>query len=159
MMASDRGRPQRLETLRDLVTRRDFRNQRQLQQALGVVGIKVNQSTLSRDLAELSIRKSNGRYRIDASRERSEPSRTLASAVHGWSACGPHLLVVRTSIGQAQAVGVAIDQADEASIAGTLAGDDTVFVATTSATDQKTAIRRLTSWFGDGHEQRHARTS
>ena len=106
------------------------------------------ESTLSRDLAELSIRKIDGRYRIADPRERPEPSRTLADAVAGWQACGPNLIVVHTAIGQAQALGVAIDRADEPSIAGTLAGDDTLFLATTSGQQQVIALRRLERWFG-----------
>ena len=147
-MAAEKGRPLRLQQIKDLVRERDLKNQQELRAALAEMNIAVNQSTLSRDLAELAIRKIDGRYRIADPRERPEPSRAMADAVKGWLACGPNLIVVRTAIGQAQALGVAIDQADDPSIAGTLAGDDTLFLATTSGQQQLIAMRRLERWFG-----------
>ena len=50
--------------------------------------------------------------------------------------CGPHMIVLRTAIGQAQAVAVEIDGHADRSIAGTIAGDDTIFIATHNSKQQ-----------------------
>ena len=150
-MAQVKGRPQRLERIRELVADGEIRNQHELRAALERMNVAVDQSTLSRDLAELAIRKIDGRYRLTDPRERPEPSRMLADAVHGWTVCGPHLIVLRVAIGQAQPIGLAIDRAGDPSITGALAGDDTLFLATRSKRQQEIALRRLERWFGDKH--------
>ena len=73
--------------------------------------------------------------------------------VHGFAACGPHLIVLRTDTGQAQSVAVAIDERADGSIAGTVAGDDTLLVATKNKKTQTVALRRLEQWFGAKHER------
>ena len=47
---------------------------------------------------------------------------------------------------------VVFDAAGDPAIAGTLAGDDTIFVATKNRRSQTVALRRLEQWFGDKHE-------
>lgn len=125
--------------------------QQTLLEALRKRRMPVDQSTLSRDLAELGIRKVGGRYvmadRNDAT-EAGISRRDYSPVVRGFVTCGPHLIVVTTDTGQAQPVAVAIDEAAEPSIAGTLAGDDTIFVATRTRRTQAVALRRLEQWFG-----------
>lgn len=112
----------------------------------------VDQSTLSRDLIELEIRKAHGRYVTPA---RTEPAAEpeFGAAVVGYTTCGPHLTVIRTTMGAAQPLAVKIDQAAEPSITATLAGDDTIFLATKNRRSQVVALRRLEQWFGDKHER------
>lgn len=117
-------------------------------------GHRVDQSTLSRDLAELGIRKRAGRYVLAPVTTRRAPGpQALASAVSSFTTCGPHLIVVRTSVGQAQPVSLAIDHLAEPSIVATLAGDDTIFVATHNRRTQSVALRRLEQWFGEKYER------
>jgi transcriptional regulator of arginine metabolism len=112
----------------------------------------VDQSTLSRDLIELGIRKSGGRYEWPkAAADR--PVTPVGEVVERFTACGPHLIVIRTTTGAASPLAVWIDQSGEPSIGGTLAGDDTVFVATKDRRRQVVALRRLEQWFGDKHER------
>ncbi len=147
-MARTEGKPGRLQHIRRIVADEDVRNQRQLRRALEAMNVVVDQSTLSRDLGELGIRKVDGLYRLVDPRERPEPARHLARVVRGWKACGPHLLVVQTDSGQAQAVAVAIEESRDPAIGGVLAGDDTIFLATTSRQQQEIALRRMERWFG-----------
>lgn len=121
---------------------------------LGARGFVVEQSTLSRDLAELGIRKRGGRYVFDGGTEpeAEPPEIDYSAAVVRFTTCGPHLIVISTGVGQAQLVAVAIEEKDEPAIAGTLAGDDTVFLATKTRRAQVVALRRLKTWFGDKHE-------
>ena len=113
----------------------------------------VDQSTLSRDLIELGIRKSGGRYVLPAPESAStEGEPVFGAAVRSYTTCGPHMIVIRTSMGTAQPLAVRIDHAADSSITASLAGDDTVFLATKSRRSQVVALRRLESWFGDKHE-------
>lgn len=139
----------RHEFLLRLVETTAIRTQQGLLDALAAEGATIDQSTLSRDLRELGIRKVDGRYRRADVRPPGEERSTPRSQVLSAVPCGPNLLVLHTRIGQAQPVGVFLDQAGEAAIEGTLAGDDTVFVATKGRRQQEVVLRRLTTWFGD----------
>ncbi len=58
------------------------------------------------------------------------------------------LTVLRTTVGAAQSVALAIDKARWPEIVGTIAGDDTIFIATESARTQRRLHERLRSTFG-----------
>lgn len=148
------GKEERLALIRRLVRDRRAHTQADLLRNLRSAGERVDQSTLSRDLVELGIRKAGGRYVLPQRVEHAgEPKLTdLAGVVKRFTTCGPHLTAVSTVVGQAQAVAVAIDKALEPAIAATLAGDDTVFLATKNRRTQAVALRRLKQWFGDKHE-------
>ena len=124
-----------------------IRTQAELRSALERRGIPATQATLSRDLVELGVTKDRGVYSLpDPDRRR--PALDVRPAVLGIDLCGPNLILVRTIPGQAQSVGVDIDTQKEPAIAGTLAGDDTLFVATRDLADQLRALECLHSWYG-----------
>jgi transcriptional regulator of arginine metabolism len=161
-------RTERHAFLRRLVDERPVESQADLLEALTSAGQEVHQSTLSRDLRELGIHKVRGRYRLaDAARAARTSSPTPAATpsatdgpgvdadgvtlpvVHGFIECGPHLIMVRTGTGQAPLLGVLLDSSDEPSVAGTVAGDDTVLVVTKGRRDQRAALTLLSAWFGE----------
>lgn len=149
------GKEERLALIERVVRGGRIHTQRALIGALRARGHRPDQSTLSRDLAELGIRKVGGRYvreEAGAAAAHAPGPGDLASVVARWTTCGPHLTVIDTVVGQAQAVAVAIDLAADPAIAATLAGDDTVFLATKHRRLQVVALRRLKQWFGDKHE-------
>lgn len=127
--------------------------QQELLDALRKKRLPVDQSTLSRDLNELGVRKVGGRYVLVESGATGDGRPDYSPAVHGLITCGANLIVISTDAGLAQPVAVAIDQAADASIVGTLAGDDTIFVATKNRRTQTIALRRLEQWFGAKHER------
>jgi transcriptional regulator of arginine metabolism len=97
-------------------------DQGELLARLAEAGHELTQSTLSRRLKRLGVVKVQGRYR------HAEPSALLlpeASLVE----VPPNLLVLRTAPGFAQALGLTVDADPVPGQMGTLAGDDTVFVA------------------------------
>ena len=57
------------------------------------------------------------------------------------------ITVLRTTVGAAQSVAVAIDRAAWPEVAGTLSGDDTIFIATAGARAQRALIARLQTLF------------
>lgn len=89
---------------------------------LSAEGHELTQSTLSRRLKRLGVQKVQGRYRRVEAAAQAMPEADV-------TAVPPNLLVVRTAPGFAQALGLALDRDPVPGQMGTLAGDDTVFVA------------------------------
>jgi transcriptional regulator of arginine metabolism len=144
----------RLALILDLIARKVGHTQAQLLRNLRAHGYRVDQSTLSRDLAELGIRKQAGQYVLVTPVEKngSPGPSDFSTVVRRFTPCGPHLVVINTVVGQAQPVAVAIDSVSEPAVAATLAGDDTVFVATKNRRTQTVVLRRFKQWFGEKHE-------
>jgi len=61
---------------------------------------------------------------------------------------GVNLTVLKTRIGSAQSVAVAIDSAQWPEVVGTISGDDTIFIATVGAREQRQLGERLQAIFG-----------
>jgi transcriptional regulator of arginine metabolism len=89
---------------------------------LGAQGHELTQSTLSRRLKRLGVQKVQGHYRRLEVTAQILPEVTITEAP-------PNLLVLRTAPGFAQALGLSVDADPLPGKMGTLAGDDTVFVA------------------------------
>lgn len=151
-------RDARQQAIKNIVARRAVATQAELLAALARAGQRVDQSTLSRDLAELGVRKARGRYVLPAGNGHAAAAGAgtpnYAAVVRGFGPCGPHLVVVRTTIGQAQPVSLWLDAQADSSIVATLAGDDTIFVATKTRKTQAVALRRLAAWFGEEKRER-----
>ena len=62
--------------------------------------------------------------------------------MRGFQPAGPNLLVIRTAIGAAQRVALALDRVGWPEIVGNIGGDDTVFVATDSANARRSCLPR-----------------
>lgn len=123
--------------------------QEDLVRLLRAQGHDVTQSSISRDLRDLGVLKASGRYVLPPD----EVSRTqgdfamLAQFVRGLKRAGSSLTVLRTTIGAAQSVAVAIDRAEWPEVAGTISGDDTIFIATADGRAQDELIARLRATF------------
>lgn len=107
-------------------------------------GIAATQSSVSRDLRDLGVARVAGRYLVPSQREAEDPG--VSEVLHflrGAKPAGPHLTVVSTTVGAAQTVAAAIDRAAWPEVVGTMAGDDTIFIATASAGDQRRFLDRL----------------
>jgi transcriptional regulator of arginine metabolism len=89
---------------------------------LAAAGHALTQSTLSRRLKRLGIQKVQGHYR------RVEAAAQVFPEVH-LREVPPNMLVLHTAAGFAQALGLSLDADPIPGLVGTLAGDDTVFVA------------------------------
>jgi transcriptional regulator of arginine metabolism len=123
-------------------------NQILLMEELSRRGIQATQSSVSRDLRDMGIPRVAGRYVTPATGPAEGNGNDIdivevARFVHGFKPAGPHLSVVFTATGAAQTVALAIDRAAWPEVVGTMAGDDTIFVATAGAQDQKRFFQRL----------------
>ena len=112
------------EAILRLLDVNEITDQAVLQRLLQGEGHVPSQSTLSRHLKRLSIQKVNGRY------QHVEPVPAKPAQTVRVLESPPNLLVLKTSPGYAQVVAVMLDRApDIEGLAGTVAGDDTVFIA------------------------------
>jgi transcriptional regulator of arginine metabolism len=134
-----------LRILRDGLVRR----QEDLVRLLKKEGHEVTQSSVSRDLRDLGVSKASGRYVLppDELTRTNGDFGTLTQFVRGLKRAGPSITVLRTTIGAAQSVAVAIDKAEWPEVAGTISGDDTIFIATANARAQDELVRRLQAIF------------
>lgn len=124
-----KGRRQRL--IVDWLRAGDVGSQEELVARLAAAGLAATQATVSRDLEAIGAVKARSGYVLEAgpgARSEARLDRILAEWVIEIIAAGP-LLVLKTPPGSANLVANAIDEARLATIAGTIAGDDTIFVA------------------------------
>jgi transcriptional regulator of arginine metabolism len=138
---------QRRDEIARLVRGGPVASQEALQQALRRRGIRVAQPTLSRDLRSLGLVKTPAGYAAPgaAGSPRGEPlDRVLRVFVLSVRPAGS-VLVIRTPAAGAQPVARALDEAELPDVAGTIAGDDTVFVATPGPAAAGRLARRLST--------------
>src|SRR5215469_9411500 len=125
------------------------RRQEDLARLLKTAGYEVTQSSVSRDLRDLGVLKASGRYVLppDEVTRTNGDFGTLSQFVRALHRAGPSITVLRTTSGAAQSVAVAIDRAEWPEVAGTISGDDTIFIATPSARAQDELVGRLRALF------------
>jgi len=112
-------------------------------------GFDVTQSSVSRDLRDLGVAKVGDRYVLpEHATTPVADLRAVSTFVQEAVAAGPHLTVVRTTIGSAQSVALAIDRARWPEVVGTISGDDTIFIATESVRAQRALLERIRSLAG-----------
>jgi transcriptional regulator of arginine metabolism len=120
-----------------IVQERNLSTQSEVAEALRDSGYEVVQTTVSRDIAQLGlvkVRDATGRlvYALPRAADLSRLEE-LTAAVRRWAlqiTPSAQLAVIRTPSGYANALARALDEARLPQIAGTIAGDDTIFVAT-----------------------------
>lgn len=132
----------RQKKLLSLIKAKAFGTQAELRDSLERAGVPATQSSLSRDLEELGIVKHRGHYTVPKSN---------GAAVRGLLSLdlsGDNLVIARTEPGLASAVAVEIDGAAITEIVGTLAGEDTIFIAVRDQKSQREAMKQIWELFG-----------
>jgi transcriptional regulator of arginine metabolism len=145
---SPRATGDRRDALRRIIRTGTVGRQADLVRLLQRDGFDVTQSSVSRDLRDLGVAKVGDRYVLPE--DAATPAagfEAVAGFVQGWKAAGPNLIVVRTTIGAAQSVALAIDRARWPEVIGTISGDDTIFLATDTGRAQAQVVERLRSLF------------
>ena len=139
---------ERREAILSLLRQHHVTRQSALVERLAALGFAATQSSVSRDLRDLGVAKVGERYLAPQNlRGPATGFGALGGFVSGWSTAGANLTVIRTSVGAAQSVAVAVDRAGWSEVAGTISGDDTIFVATATARGQQTLLARLNKIF------------
>jgi transcriptional regulator of arginine metabolism len=113
-----------------IIRDKEIHTQEELARDLSSLGIQTTQVTLSRDIRDLGLVKTNEGYR-PLSTEESGPKLTdvVAEFMQDIRAA-QNLVVVRTSPGNANSLAIAIDREKLDEVVGTVAGDDTILVIT-----------------------------
>ena len=134
----------RRDAIRELLLQGPARTQQFLVEALVDQGLDATQSSVSRDLREIGVIKTARGYELPATNEGNDKQMAdIATLLRKISPAGPNLLVIRTAIGAAQRVALALDRSNWPEMVGNIGGDDTVFVATASSHAQKQLIARI----------------
>lgn len=135
---------ERQATIKNIVAAKPIARQDELVRLLRRNGYNVTQASVSRDLDELGVAKVNGVYSL--------PTVDEASSVFGpvnMTASGDSLVVVSCLPGYASAAASKIDNSKIDGVVGTIAGDDTIFVAVKDGTFQRSVIKKLLVLFNE----------
>ena len=141
----------RHEKIIELIRQYDIDTQEELAARLNEAGFKVTQATVSRDIKELMLIKvpdAEGNYHYAFPKEHNmlltpgRLERTFQDSIIGMRA-SENLVVVRSLPGTAQSVAYAIDYMKWPEVLGTVAGDDTIFVAVDSKDNTVTFMERF----------------
>jgi transcriptional regulator of arginine metabolism len=132
----------RQQKILDLIRARRIGTQLELAAQLERAGFGATQSSISRDLEELGVVKQRGRYTVPAA-----PAGAAARGLLGLEPAGECLVVARCEPGLASAVAVEIDRAAFPEIVGTIAGEDTIFIAVPERKAQRAAVKKVWELF------------
>lgn len=127
----------RQRVILEIIKENEIDTQNQLIEALEAKGVRSTQATISRDIKELRLVKeltSKGTYRYAAAgsgeiSNHSERLKVILRECVTSFECAQNIVVVKTLPGLASAACSAIDKMDVKDIVGTIAGDDTAFIA------------------------------
>jgi transcriptional regulator of arginine metabolism len=142
---------QRHRLIESVVSRKRIGTQFELLDALADSGCTVTQATVSRDIRELGLEKTHDqlgrpRYVLPDSGRRADPAEALNSVLGQFGrkvTPAGNLVVLQADLGAAPAIARALDQLRHERVVGTLAGDDTVLVVTSSERDARALAREL----------------
>jgi transcriptional regulator of arginine metabolism len=127
----------RQKKILNLIQAKPVSTQGELRNLLEQAGVSATQSSVSRDLEELGVVKHHGRYTVPRS------NGGVARGLLSLDLAGDNLVIARTEPGLASAVAVEIDGAGIREIVGTLAGEDTIFIAVNDPKTQRVALKRI----------------
>ncbi len=138
---------ERQQQILSLIRAKPIGTQEDLRNLLERSGVAATQSSVSRDLEELGVVKHHGHYTLP--RTNGAPTRGLLSL----DQAGDSLIIARTVPGLASAVAVEIDAAAIDEIVGTIAGEDTIFIAVRDVKSQRTVTKEIWDLFGNTDDQ------
>ena len=150
-----RMRKRRHQEILTLLRDHPIERQEQLQVLLRAQGMEVNQATLSRDLRAIGAVKTpdiSGRATYGVTSRGPDRSIALGNLRAFLREMVPsgNLLVLKTQVGAAQPVALALDQLALDHIVGTVAGDDTILVVVAEGRDCRDVMEALWSLIDDG---------
>lgn len=132
---------ERQNNILELIQTKQIGRQEELIEMLEAKGFSVNQSSVSRDLVELGIVKAHGFYAVP------NKSNYASFGLQSLEIAGDNLIVAKTDTGFAAAVCVRIDNAKIPEIVGTIAGEDTIFIAVRGSKEQRIVLKKVWELF------------
>jgi len=138
-------RAERRQAILEILEQQPVAKQSDFVALLQVRGVEATQSSISRDLRELGIAKlADGYAQLDAAAQLTD-ALVPEGFVRDVQAAGANLTVIQTATGAAARVALSLDRSNWPEIVGTISGDDTIFVATRNAGEQKQLLSKLRS--------------
>lgn len=134
---------ERQKRILNLIRAKRIGTQEELRAELERSGVPATQSSVSRDLDDLGVVKHHGFYALPQAN--GDAARGLVSL----DIAGDVLVIAKCLPGRASAVAVEIDDAAIAEIVGTLAGEDTIFIATHDQKSQRAVMKRIWEMFAE----------
>jgi transcriptional regulator of arginine metabolism len=139
------------EALRRVLQQKGAGTQAEIRSELESLGIEVNQSTISRGLRKLGAVKifnpqGEASYKLPAEIQAPDIELAIGELVTGIFR-NESLVVIRTSPGSASLLARQLDQWAPQKILGTIAGDDTIFVAPASTNNLPQLVKELRDFF------------
>lgn len=142
----------RLNKILDIITTKNIETQEELAEELRKEGFKITQATISRDIKNLHLSKvlgKNGKYKYVLSVNEPKVIDTQIMSILQNTITHveyiEHMVVIKTLTASAGAVAEAIDQLGLEEVAGTLAGDNTIFVMFRNIKKAEAFVRRIDS--------------
>jgi transcriptional regulator of arginine metabolism len=136
----------RQNAILDLVRNQEIASQEELLEKLLARKIDVSQSTLSRDIQELRLAKTGGVYAVMGSESGPASDDSVRRILREFLlevSVAQNIVVLKTGVANASTVSLAIDNAGWPEVVGSLAGDDTVFVAVRTPKESQELKRRI----------------
>lgn len=137
---------QRQLLIKQIIAEKEISSQEELAKELARRGFEANQATLSRDLKELGIAKvstpEGAWYQLQPENEAHRLRALISYEIESIHA-NESLIVIKTLRGRASGVAEILDRLDIPDILGTIAGDDTIFIAPTSTKKISAIVRRI----------------
>jgi transcriptional regulator of arginine metabolism len=136
----------------EILSAQSVPNQDRLQKLLASRGLEVTQATLSRDLRDLNVFKGPSGYVLNQGGAELMPTRPeVETAIRTYmisAVNAGNLVVLRTRPGHASPLAGEIDRSLLPGVAGTIAGDDTVFVAMATPARARALVRQARATVG-----------
>ena len=133
---------ERQKKILNLIRAKRIGTQEGLREHLERAGVPATQSSVSRDLEELGVVKHHGAYALP------QANGSSARGLLSLDVAGDVLVIARCLPGRASAVAVEIDDAGLQEIVGTLAGEDTIFIAVRDQKAQRAVMKKIWELFG-----------
>ncbi|MBX7171958.1 MAG: hypothetical protein K1X72_13430 [Pyrinomonadaceae bacterium] len=134
---NDMQKAERQNKILEIINTNQIGSQGELTELLESKGFSVNQSSISRDLLELGVVKVHGAYAVP------QKNNYASFGLISLEIAGDNLIVAKTDTGFAAAVCVRIDNAKIPEIVGTIAGEDTIFIAVRNQKEQRVVLKRV----------------
>ncbi len=143
MPNSPESQSERQKAIRQILETGPAATQRSLVDALIDRGFDATQSSVSRDLRELGASKTVNGYELPGEESFDNEIAKVSGLLREVETAGPNLLVIKTAIGAAQRVALALDRSGWPEMVGNVGGDDTILVATKNASGQRSLLKKI----------------
>lgn len=134
----------------EIISEKDIETQEELAEELKIAGFDVTQATVSRDIKILKLIKMqgiSGNYKyVESSKESKDINEKLYSILANAAVSVENVdnfVVVKTLTGSAMAAAEAIDNLFDMEVAGTIAGDNTIFILARSLDKAEELVNKI----------------